>query len=196
MYRKVSAGDGLAANGGVPGAFNPASACTNIRAQNDDSGLTPTSAGGSTCDQLNTADCLGQCALSTALSEFKRTVGSGYFTLVVAGFGNSTAGSYNLYVNAPAAGCTLSQITTAAGVSVSGRVSNAAGAGIRGASVTFADSRGNKKTTLTNAFGYYTVTDVPSGDTYIASVSSRGLVFAPRAVTVNDSLTGVDLSAQ
>jgi hypothetical protein len=85
---------------------------------------------------------------------------------------------------------------TAANVGVAGRVVNSSGYGVRAATVVFTASDGKRYSAITNAFGYYTLTGVTSGETYMANVSSRGLVFVPRAVTVTDQLTGVDFSAQ
>jgi hypothetical protein len=85
---------------------------------------------------------------------------------------------------------------TAADVAVSGRVVNLAGMGVRGATVVFVGTNGKRYTAIANSFGYFTIAGVPAGETYVANVSSRGLVFAPRAVTVTDQLTGVDFSAQ
>ncbi|MFL6374482.1 MAG: hypothetical protein ACJ73D_07455 [Pyrinomonadaceae bacterium] len=86
--------------------------------------------------------------------------------------------------------------TTAANVAITGRVMDRAGRGIRGGRVTIIDSRGNTISAITNAFGYYVFNNVVSGDTYIANVASRGLIFAPRVIAVNDSLTGIDFSAK
>ena len=198
LYRNVPAGDPLTANGGLPAVFNPASACTNARAANDDSGATPTSPGGSTCDQLNTSDCLPQCAApaSTANSEFKRTLGSGRFTLVIAGFGNATVGNYNLYVNAPAAGCVVALAPSAAGVSVSGRVLAADGRAVRNAMVTMTDPNGAVRNALTSAFGYYRFDDVEAGVNYVIGISSKTHQFTPRIVMVANELTDVDFTAE
>jgi hypothetical protein len=86
--------------------------------------------------------------------------------------------------------------TTASNVTISGRVVSGTGAGMRGAFVTIVDSRGNKLTAATNAFGYYTFASVPSGDTYIANAAARGLTFGTRVVTVNDAVAGLDFSPQ
>ena len=85
---------------------------------------------------------------------------------------------------------------TAANVTISGRVVSSSGAGIRAARVTITDSRGHTYTALTNAFGYYTFASVPSGDTYIANATSRGMTFSPRVVGVNDAVAGLDLVAR
>ena len=195
LYRAVAAGDALTANGGLPGAFNPASACTNAVAGNDDSGVTPTSTGGSTCNQLNTADCLPQCAVSTGLSEFKRSLGNGRFTIVVGGFGNATTGTYNLYVDAPAAGCSVALAPSAANGGISGRVVTPSGRGIGKTIVTVSGgSLAAPITAITNPFGYYTISDLEAGMTYTVSVSAKGVSFANpvQIVTVQDDIAGVD----
>ena len=84
---------------------------------------------------------------------------------------------------------------TAADVTVSGRVTNSSGEGFRGAVVTFTDSRRNTFRAVTNAFGYFRIDHVPSGQTYIATVAARRMTFTPRAVTVNDELDNVDFTA-
>jgi hypothetical protein len=196
LYRNVPAGDPLTANGGLPGVFNPASACTNARGASDDSAAgAATSAGGATCDQLNTADCLAPCGVSTSLSEFKRTLGNGRFTIVVGGFGNATTGNYNLYVDAPAAGCTVALAPSAANGGISGRVVTPSGRGIGMTTVTV--SGGNLPrpiTALTNPFGYYTFAELEAGQAYSVSVSAKGVTFANpiQIVTVQDDIAGVD----
>jgi hypothetical protein len=99
----------LTPSAGVADPFNRNTACTNALAGSDDLSGTALTAGGATCDQLDTADCLTTCAApgSSALSGMKRRLHSGHFVVVVAGFGNSTTGAYNLFVSAPAAGCVV-----------------------------------------------------------------------------------------
>ena len=190
LYRNVAAGDPLTANGGLPGVFNPASPCTNARAENDDTGGTPTTAGGSTCNQTNTADCTAQCGVSTALSQFKRNLGSGQFTMVVTGFGNTTVGNYNLYLDAPAAGCQIALVApTAASVSISGSVNVPQALGLTNALVTLTDMQGNSRTNLTGKGGRFHFSDVQAGATYVVSVNSKRYTFAPQIVTVNEDLT-------
>jgi hypothetical protein len=186
LYRNVPAGDPLTANGGLPAVFNPASPCTNARALNDDSGATPTSAGGSACDQLNPANCPAQCGTSTSLSEMRRTLGSGRFTVVVAGFGNTTVGTYNLYVNAPGAGCNLALSPTAASASVGGRVVNTSGSGISRVEVTISgNGLAQPVTVRTNGFGYYSFDELPVGESYVVTVASKQYTFNPASKSFN-----------
>jgi hypothetical protein len=198
LYRNVAAGDPLTANGGLAAVFNPASPCTNARAANDDTGATPTTTGGSTCNQSNTSDCLPQCGTSTALSAFKRNIGSGRFTIVVTGFGNTTVGNYNLYIDAPAAGCTIALAPTAAGATISGRVSTNDGFGLGGATVSLSGGDiSRERQVKTNPFGYYSFEDVPVGLTYILTAKSKRYAFEnpTRVVNLLDSVTGEDFVA-
>ena len=113
LYRNVAAGDPFTANGGLPAVFNPAATCTNARGLQDDLGTvvgTTNNPGGSTCNQVVTTQCVAPCTSPSnagSLSGFRRQLGNGRFTLVVAGFSNATTGNYNLLVDAPAAGCLL-----------------------------------------------------------------------------------------
>lgn len=97
--------------------------------------------------------------------------------------------------------CTYSntQLTpTAAPASVSGRVMNEDGIGIRGVSVTLWDiSSGEIRTASTNSFGNYTFADLPTEDFYVLSVSSKRLSFAvdTRSFTLTDDLAGMDFVA-
>jgi hypothetical protein len=108
IYRSTG---GLTGGTGAVNSFNPASPCTNLVAANDNLSNTPTSAGGSSCDQLNTSDCHALCTVTTSLSGLKRSFGAGVFTVVVAGGSNTTFGSYNLSVSTVGAGCALNAPT-------------------------------------------------------------------------------------
>lgn len=193
LYRRVAAGDPLVGANGLPGAFNPAAACTNAVAASDDIGSaagTATNTGGATCNQAATANCLTPCTSPSAaggLSGFRRNLGSGRFTLVVGGFGNSTVGNYNLYINAPAAGCSVNLVApTAANSRISGRVTTANGNGIRNATITV--SGGNLTQPLSvksGAFGAYSFDELESGATYIVTVSAKKFSFENPTRTVN-----------
>ena len=77
-------------------------------------------------------------------------------------------------------------------MSVSGRVLNQQGSGIRNARVNLRDSRGNNFTATTNAFGYFSLESILSGETYVAAVQVRGMMFTPRLVTINDSIDALE----
>jgi hypothetical protein len=85
---------------------------------------------------------------------------------------------------------------TAADVNVSGRVTTAAGQGIRGVTVVMTDSEGIRRTAVTSSFGFYTFSEIETGKTYIINASSRRYRFASRILNVNDSLSDVDLIGQ
>ena len=193
LYRNVPAGDPLTADGGLPGVFNPASPCTNARAANDDSGATPTNPGGSACSQ--TASCPAQCTPSTSLSTMRRNLGNGRFTVVIAGFGNTTTGNYNLYVNAPAAGCAIALAPSAAGANISGRVLTASGQGIRNATVML--TGGNITSPIikyTTTFGNYSFENLPVGENYVVTVMAKRFSFenSSQVFNLTDNVSGAD----
>ena len=81
---------------------------------------------------------------------------------------------------------------TAAGVLVSGRITNSNGQGVRGATVVITDSTGNRRTVTTGSFGFYTFDDVEAGQSYVIGVSAKRYRFGARVVNVTDSLSDVD----
>ena len=81
----------------------------------------------------------------------------------------------------------------AANVSVSGRVTNAAGQGLANVRVSMTDSAGASRTgAITSSFGYYSFENVATGGTYTITVLSKRFTFLPRTLVVNDTLTNVD----
>lgn len=86
---------------------------------------------------------------------------------------------------------------TSVEVSVGGRALTTYGTGIRNVFVSLTDPSGNVRTALTNAFGYYFFADVPVGQTYMISVSSKRYEFLDpiRAITVQDAIDNVDFIA-
>jgi hypothetical protein len=195
LYRNVSAGDPLTANGGLPAVFNPASPCTNARAaQNDLNGGASSNPGtGTTCNQVNTANCLGACSVTT-VSGFRRQLGNGRFTLVVTGSGPGDLGNYNLYLDAPAAGCSVALAPSAAASEINGRVATANGRGIGKVNVTISGgSLASPVKALTNPFGYYNFPNLESGQTYTVSVSAKGYTFTnPTRIISLQDVTSVD----
>jgi hypothetical protein len=69
-------------------------------------------------------------------------------------------------------------ITTAASVSISGRIVTSDGRGIRNTQITLVMPDGQTKTILSSPFGYYRFTDIPSGQTYVVSVFSKNHSFS------------------
>ena len=67
---------------------------------------------------------------------------------------------------------------TAANVSIGGRVLTSSGSGISRAVVSMTDASGGQRFALTNSFGYYRFADVPTGATYVLTVSSKRYSFA------------------
>ena len=84
----------------------------------------------------------------------------------------------------------------AAEVSVSGRVTTAAGQGVGNALVSLTDASGNaRRSVFTSSFGYYQFDNVAAGGTYTIAVVSKRYNFTPRTLQVNDNLTDVDFMA-
>jgi CSLREA domain-containing protein len=84
---------------------------------------------------------------------------------------------------------------TAAGATITGRVTTSEGLSISKATVTITDTRGLSRNTLTNSFGYFTFSDVRAGATYAVSVQHKRYTFEPRIVTVNDDLADLNFTA-
>lgn len=82
--------------------------------------------------------------------------------------------------------------TTAAGVSVSGRVTNSNGLGVRGATVVITDQLGQRRTVTTGSFGFYSFDEVESGGSYVIGVTSKRYRFGSRIINVTDSVSDVD----
>ena len=78
---------------------------------------------------------------------------------------------------------------------VSGRVTNAAGYGVRGAVVYINDLAGNIRSTPTSSFGYYRFDNVVAGITYEVGVSSKRYSFTPQNVLVGDNISNLDFAA-
>ncbi|MCA1589803.1 MAG: carboxypeptidase regulatory-like domain-containing protein, partial [Acidobacteria bacterium] len=107
-------------------------------------------------------------------------IGSGETTL---SFDDSQAQRFvgdangNQFTTATFPPTTISLTPTAAGVTVSGRVLDREGRGVSKARVTMQDQEGNVFASLTNPFGYFLITDLTAGGTYVAEVRHRRLRF-------------------
>lgn len=87
--------------------------------------------------------------------------------------------------------------TTAAAVSVGGRVTKNNGAGIASARVTLTAADGTTRIVQTNPSGFYRFNEVAAGATYIVSAESKRFRFGvpTRAVAVNENIGDVNFTA-
>ena len=84
----------------------------------------------------------------------------------------------------------------ATNASISGRVVNQNGTGVRNAIVTLVDSGPSaRRTVITNPFGYYRFDNVLTGSTYTVSVLSKLFTFNSQNVQPSGDLTNVDFTA-
>ena len=79
------------------------------------------------------------------------------------------------------------------GASISGKVTTAAGQGLRNATVTLLDTAGGKRTTVTSSFGNYTFENLDTGRDYMLIVTSKRYRFASRLVNLTGNLNDVNL---
>lgn len=84
---------------------------------------------------------------------------------------------------------------SAASVTVTGRVL-ANGRGVPNATVAYAGETGERKSAITNAFGYFRFEEVQAGQTYVFNVLSKRYTFQPRTVEVNEELTELNFEAE
>jgi len=87
---------------------------------------------------------------------------------------------------------------TAAGVSLSGRVTTAAGAGIRNARVVITgNSLPEPRVVTTGSFGYYSFDGLTAGETYVVTVNSQRYTFSvpSRVYTLVDNIADADFTA-
>jgi len=84
---------------------------------------------------------------------------------------------------------------SSASVSVSGRVFDAAGRAIKGATVVFTDGNGVARSAKTNSFGYFAVDGLPSGRQYFVNIMARGHLFLPFAIDVAEDVGGLMIVA-
>jgi hypothetical protein len=87
---------------------------------------------------------------------------------------------------------------TAANVSITGRVTNSNGQGIRNARLTLTSPDGARRTAITSTFGYYAFDGVEVGHTYVLEIASKRYTFAnpTRVFSLQDHLTDMDFTAE
>ena len=76
-------------------------------------------------------------------------------------------------------------VTTAATVSVGGRVLTASGQGIRNVRIVVRLANGTDRTCLTGPFGYYLLQNIESGQTLVISAIARWRSFAQTAIVIH-----------
>jgi len=84
---------------------------------------------------------------------------------------------------------------TAANVSLSGRLQTSDGLSAGVAAVTLTAADGTVRKAISNPFGYFTIDNIESGQTYLITVSSRRFTFASRFVAVSDQISDLVLTA-
>ena len=132
-----------------------------------------------------------------SLSRFDGTSTLGDWKIVVSDQGAldvGTLNSWSLIVTPRNFACT-SFIPTAAGVSISGRVIDSTGKAIRRAVITLTDGTGAIRTARTNQFGFFRITNVAAGQTYLIDIAAKNRIFVPQALLVDDDLTGLTFTA-
>ena len=85
---------------------------------------------------------------------------------------------------------------TAAGVSISGRVSSPYNQGLVNATVVISDENGIVQTARTSSFGYYRFDGIEVGRTYLVRVESRLYAFDPQVITLVDNLADLDFTGR
>ena len=77
-------------------------------------------------------------------------------------------------------------------VTISGRVLNPSGLGVRNAIVSITDAGGARRTAITSTLGFYSFERVEPGKTHVLSVASRRYRFEPKTLIVTDDLADTD----
>lgn len=86
--------------------------------------------------------------------------------------------------------------TVAAGVFVSGKVSDESGGGINRAIVYATDQNGVTRTVRTNSFGNFIFTELQAGQTYIFTVFAKQYQFDPQVVTISENVNDLNFMPQ
>lgn len=86
--------------------------------------------------------------------------------------------------------------TTAAPVSLSGRVLTGNGRGLANALVYLTDQEGKSQMARTNSFGHYRFADVEAGQSATVTVVSKRYQFAPKVINLNEAVSELDFVAE
>lgn len=85
--------------------------------------------------------------------------------------------------------------TTAAPVSISGRVISPFGRGLAGARIVLTNSIGERRMAVTNPFGYFSFKEIGSGETYIVEITHKSYYFTSQVLSVTNDLTELNFTA-
>ena len=132
----------------------------------------------------------GQATLTTsALPAGTRSITAQYLGANVGagggGYSVSTSGALSQMITG----------STAAGVTIEGRVLTASGRGISKALVTITDNNGNVRYAVTNPFGFYRFVDVEVGEGYLLNAAAKNKQFTPQFVSINQAMDNLDFVA-
>jgi pectin methylesterase-like acyl-CoA thioesterase len=117
-------------------------------------------------------------------------------------FNNPATGTQTFQFNSgtPAANTTNGLFTvlgpTAAPATIKGRVLTNRGRAIPRAQVVITGPDGVKRYAGTNSFGYYQFNEVTAGETYVINVSHKQYRFVSQVISLNESLSEVNITAQ
>lgn len=85
---------------------------------------------------------------------------------------------------------------TAANVTIGGRITTAGGQGISQVRVAMTDHNGILRFAKTNAFGYYSFSDVETGQNIVLEAQHKRYNFTAQIVTINEATENLNFSAQ
>lgn len=86
-------------------------------------------------------------------------------------------------------------LPTAAPISISGRV-NSRNRAIKGAWITAMNANGEMVSTRSNTFGYFKLSGLTAGESYLLTVRAKGYNFAPLLLQADDNITGLDIQPE
>lgn len=84
------------------------------------------------------------------------------------------------------------QVPSSSGVTIEGRVLDSEGRGIRNATVSLTNQDGEVITVTSSSFGHFRFEDISAGQTVIVNVTAKRHSFAPRVVSVTESIGDFD----